>query len=74
MVRIISNDNKNYIIEEILAYGIARIKLPDDYFFKRISELKELCASEEDYDLSLESLKTIRTYAGTYCHPERNAV
>ena len=45
--------------EEILKYGIDVIKLKDDYLFKRISELKELCDSEEDYDVSLESLKSM---------------
>ncbi len=45
--------------EEILKYGIDAIKLKDDYFFNRIRELKELCDSEEDYDVSLESLKTM---------------
>lgn len=45
--------------EEILKYGIDAIKLKDDYFFNRICELKELCDSEEDYDVSLESLKTM---------------
>lgn len=45
--------------EEILKYGIEAIKLKDDYFFNRIRELKELCDSEEDYDVSLESYKTM---------------
>lgn len=45
--------------EEILKYGIEAIKLKDDYFFNRIRELKELCDSEEDYDVSLESFKTM---------------
>ncbi|MDF0555822.1 hypothetical protein [Kamptonema sp. UHCC 0994] len=45
--------------EEILKYAIDAIKLKDDYFFNRIRELKELCDSEEDYDISLESLKTM---------------
>lgn len=45
--------------EEILKYGIDAIKLKEDYFFNRIRELKELCDSEEDYDVSLESLKTM---------------
>ena len=45
--------------EEILKYGIDAIKLKDDYFFNRIRELKELCDSEEEYDISLESLKTM---------------
>lgn len=45
--------------EEILKYGSDAIKLNDDYFFNRIRELKELCDSEEDYDVSLESLKTM---------------
>lgn len=45
--------------EEILKYGIDNIKLKDDYLFKRIRELKEVCDSEEDYDVSLESLKTM---------------
>jgi len=56
--------DKLLTFEEILTYGIDRIKLPDDYFFNRISELKELCASEEDYDLSLESLKTMFLFIG----------
>mgnify|MGYP005846365929 CR=1 FL=1 len=57
--------NKRYKIdklstfEEILKYGINAIKLHDDYLFNRILELKELCGSEEDYDISLESLKTM---------------
>ncbi len=45
--------------EEIFKYGINAIKLKNDYFFNRIRELKELCDSEEDYDVSLESLKTM---------------
>ncbi|VXD17927.1 conserved hypothetical protein [Planktothrix serta PCC 8927] len=47
--------------EEILKYGIDAIKLKDDYLFNRIRELKELCDSEEDedYEISLESLKTM---------------
>jgi hypothetical protein len=33
--------------------------LKEDYFFNRIRELKESCDSEEDYDVSLESFKTM---------------
>jgi hypothetical protein len=51
--------------EEILKYGIDVIKLKDDYLCKRISELKELCDSEEDYDVSLESLKSMFLFVGT---------
>ncbi|OCR01728.1 hypothetical protein BCD67_13995 [Oscillatoriales cyanobacterium USR001] len=45
--------------EEILKYGIDAINFKGDYFFNRIRELKELCDSEEDHDVSLESLKTM---------------
>lgn len=51
--------------EKILKYGIDIIKLKDDYLFKRISELKELCDSEEDFDISLESLKSMLLFIGT---------
>ncbi len=51
--------------EEILQYGIESIKLKDDYFFKRIRELEELCAEEEDVEISLESLKSMFLFVGT---------
>jgi hypothetical protein len=50
--------------KEILKYGIDVIKLKDDYLFKRIRELKELCDSEEDHDVSLESLKGMFLFIG----------
>ncbi|MEA5469963.1 hypothetical protein [Spirulina sp. 06S082] len=51
--------------EEILNYGLDFIKLKDDYFSKRIRELKELCDLEEDDGLSLESLKTMFLFIGS---------
>ncbi|MBE9200777.1 MULTISPECIES: hypothetical protein [unclassified Nodularia (in: cyanobacteria)] len=51
--------------EDILKYGIDVIKLKDDYIFKRISELKELCDLEADYDVALESLKSMFLFIGT---------
>lgn len=51
--------NKLLTFEEILEYGINAINLKDSYFFDRILELKEICDSDEDDDLSLESLKTM---------------
>lgn len=51
--------------EEILQYGIESIKLKDDYFFKRIRELEELCAEEEDVEISLESFKSMFFFVGT---------
>ena len=51
--------------EEILNYGLDFIKLKDDYFSKRIRELKELCDLEEDDELSLESLKTMFLFIGS---------
>ncbi|MDY6805201.1 MAG: hypothetical protein SXA11_15530 [Cyanobacteriota bacterium] len=51
--------------EEILQYGIESIKLKDYYFFKRIRELEELCAEEEDVEISLESLKSMFLFVGT---------
>ncbi|MDY6783982.1 MAG: hypothetical protein SW833_15790 [Cyanobacteriota bacterium] len=51
--------------ETLLKYGIDIIQLKDDYFFNRIRELKELCDLEEDYDLSLESLKTLLLFVGS---------
>ena len=51
--------------EKILKYGINVIKLKADYLFNRIRELKELCDSEEDYDISLESLKSMFLFVGT---------
>jgi hypothetical protein len=51
--------DKLLTFEEILKYGIESIKLKDDHLFNRIRELKELCDCEEDYDVSLDSLKTM---------------
>ncbi|MCC3405453.1 MAG: hypothetical protein JGK17_07630 [Microcoleus sp. PH2017_10_PVI_O_A] len=51
--------DKLLTFEEILKYGIESIKLKDDYLFNRIRELKELCDCEEEYDVSLDSLKTM---------------
>jgi len=39
--------------------------LKDDYFFKRIRELEELCAEEDDVEISLESLKSMLLFVGT---------
>ena len=51
--------------EEILNYGLDFVALKDNYFSKRICELKELCDLEEDYDLSLESLKALLLFIGS---------
>lgn len=56
--------NKLSTFEEILEYGSNTIKLKDEFFLNRIRELKELCDSEEDYDVSLESLKAMLLFVG----------
>ncbi|WP_204103208.1 MULTISPECIES: hypothetical protein [Spirulina sp. CCY15215] len=63
----LSQDKIDKIVtfEEILNYGLDFIKLKDDYFSKRIRELKELCDLEEDDELSLESLKTMFLFIGS---------
>lgn len=50
--------------EEIVKYGINIINFQDDYFVNRINELKEICNLEEDYDISLESLKSMFLFVG----------
>ncbi len=62
---ILSEIDKLSTFKEILQYGIESIKLKDDYFFKRIRELEELCAEEEDVEMSLESLKSMFLFVGT---------
>lgn len=62
---IFSELDKLSTFEEILQYGIDSIKLKDDYFFKRIRELEELCAEEDDVEISLESLKGMFLFVGT---------
>lgn len=50
--------------EDIVQYSINAIKVKDDYLFKRIYQLKELCDLEEDYDVLLESLKGMFLFVG----------
>ncbi|MBP0021918.1 MAG: hypothetical protein J7647_30725 [Cyanobacteria bacterium SBLK] len=54
-----------FIFEEILNYSLNFVKLKDDYFSQRIRKLKELCDLEDDYDLSLRSLKTLCLFLGS---------
>ncbi|MDJ1180619.1 hypothetical protein PJF56_17305 [Roseofilum sp. BLCC_M91] len=51
--------------EEILSHGVNTIELQEHYLWERLRELKELCDTEEDYDLSLESLKTMLLFVGS---------
>ena len=62
---ILDEIDKLSTFEKILQYGIETIKLKDDYFFKRIRELEELCAEEDDVEISLESLKSMLLFVGT---------
>jgi len=50
--------------DQLLSYCTNTIRLKDDYWLSRLQELKELCDLEEDYDLSLESLKTMVLFLG----------
>lgn len=50
--------------DQFLGYCTNTIKFKDDYWLSRLRELKELCDVEEDYDLSLESLKTVLLFLG----------
>jgi hypothetical protein len=49
--------DKLLTFEEIREYSIDIIKLRNNYLLNRISELKDLCDSEEDSHISLESCK-----------------
>lgn len=50
--------------ENLLDYGEAMLQWDEPYFFNRIRELKKLCDAEEDYDLSLDSFRTMLLFVG----------
>ena len=51
--------------DQLLSYCSNTIRLKDNYWLSRLQELKKLCDVEEDYDLSLESLKTMLLFLGS---------